>query len=31
MAGLRAKEPLLKAKCHGKKTEIFKLMDIDYK
>jgi len=31
VAGLRAEEPLLKAKCHGRKTEIVKLMGVVYK
>lgn len=31
VAGLQDKEPLLKAKCHGKQTEIVELVGVDYK
>ena len=31
VVGLHDKEPLLKAKCHQKKTETVKLLDVDYK
>lgn len=31
VAALHDKEPLLKAKCHQKKTEIVKRLDVDYK